>query len=102
MPMLDPVQWSIDLANYSVADVIGYLKGKSSIWIEQNVERKLRPQILGKGLSQARLSLPLGPVRSGSSNAIRAQLPARGPAWARLAGCRPEGSTGALSVRARR
>ena len=30
---------------YSVAEVIGYLKGKSSIWIAQNVERKLR--ILG-------------------------------------------------------
>ena len=28
---------------YSVAEVIGYLKGKSSIWIVQNVERKLAP-----------------------------------------------------------
>jgi putative transposase len=27
---------------YSVAEVIGFLKGKSSIWIAQNVERKLR------------------------------------------------------------
>jgi putative transposase len=27
---------------YSVAEVIGYLKGKTSIWIAQNVERKLR------------------------------------------------------------
>jgi putative transposase len=27
---------------YSVAEVIGYLKGKSSIWIAQNVERKLQ------------------------------------------------------------
>jgi putative transposase len=27
---------------YSVAEVIGYLKGKSSIWIAQNAERKLR------------------------------------------------------------
>ena len=26
----------------SVAEVIGYLKGKSSIWIAQNVDRKLR------------------------------------------------------------
>jgi putative transposase len=25
---------------YSVAEVIGYLKGKSSIWIAQNVERR--------------------------------------------------------------
>ena len=27
---------------YSVAEVIGDLKGKSSIWIAQNVERKVR------------------------------------------------------------
>ena len=27
---------------YSVSEVIGYLKGKSSIWIAQNVESKLR------------------------------------------------------------
>ena len=27
---------------YSVAEVIGYLKGKSSIWIAQNLERKAR------------------------------------------------------------
>jgi putative transposase len=27
---------------YSVAEVIGTLKGKSSIWIAQNVERKMR------------------------------------------------------------
>jgi putative transposase len=27
---------------YSVSEVIGYLKGKSSIWIAQNVERKAR------------------------------------------------------------
>ena len=27
---------------YSVAEVIGYLKGKSSVWVAQNVERKLR------------------------------------------------------------
>ena len=26
----------------SVAEVIGYLKGKSSIWVAQNVERKAR------------------------------------------------------------
>jgi putative transposase len=30
------------LTKYSVSEVIGYLKGKSSIWIAQNVERKLR------------------------------------------------------------
>ena len=27
---------------YSVAEMIEYLKGKSSIWVAQNVERKLR------------------------------------------------------------
>jgi putative transposase len=27
---------------YSVAQIIGYIKGKSSIWIAQNVERKMR------------------------------------------------------------
>jgi putative transposase len=27
---------------YSVAEVIGFLKGKSAIWIAQNVERKVR------------------------------------------------------------
>jgi putative transposase len=27
---------------YSVARIIGYMKGKSSIWIAQNVERKMR------------------------------------------------------------
>ena len=26
---------------YSVAQIIGYMKGKSSIWIAQNVERKM-------------------------------------------------------------
>jgi putative transposase len=40
----------------SVAEVIGYLKGKSSIWIAQNVERKARNflgHILGEGLLRA-------------------------------------------------
>ena len=27
---------------YSVSEIIGYIKGKSSIWIAQNVERKMR------------------------------------------------------------
>ena len=27
---------------YSVAQIIGYMKGKGSIWIAQNVERKMR------------------------------------------------------------
>jgi putative transposase len=30
------------ISDHVVAEVIGYLKGKSSIWIAQNVERKLR------------------------------------------------------------
>ena len=33
---------------YSVAQIIGYMKGKSSIWIAQNVERKMR-NFLGHG-----------------------------------------------------
>ena len=28
---------------YSVAEVIGFIKGKSSIWIAQNIERKATP-----------------------------------------------------------
>ena len=38
---------------YSVAQIIGYMKGKSSIWIAQNVERNAEfsgPQILGARL----------------------------------------------------
>ena len=27
---------------YPVAQIIGYMKGKSSIWVAQNVERKMR------------------------------------------------------------
>jgi putative transposase len=35
--------WALYSASLlSVAEVIGYLKGKSSIWIAQNVERKVR------------------------------------------------------------
>jgi putative transposase len=33
---------------YSVAEVIGYLKGKSSIWIAQKVERKVRQRAWGE------------------------------------------------------
>src|SRR5262245_57692916 len=41
--MLDHVHMLISIPpKYSVAEVIGFLKGKSSIWIAQNVERKLR------------------------------------------------------------
>ena len=40
--MSDHVHMLISIPpKYSVAEVIGYLKGKSSIWIAQNVERKL-------------------------------------------------------------
>ena len=36
---------------YSVAEVIGFMKGKSSIWIAQNVERKARNFTGHKGLA---------------------------------------------------
>jgi putative transposase len=44
--MPDHVQLISIPPKYSVAEVIGYLKGKSSIWVVQNVERKL-PNFLG-------------------------------------------------------
>jgi putative transposase len=41
--MPDHVHMLISLpAKYSMAEVIAYLKAKNSIWIAQNVERKLR------------------------------------------------------------
>ena len=41
--MSDHVHMLISIPpKYSVSEVIGYLKGKSSIWIAQNVERTLR------------------------------------------------------------
>ena len=41
--MPDPVHMLISVPpNYSVAEVIGFIKGKSSIWIAQNVEGKAR------------------------------------------------------------
>jgi putative transposase len=41
--LLDHVHMLISIPpKYSVAEVIGYLRGKSSIWIAQNVERKVR------------------------------------------------------------
>ena len=41
--MSDHVHMLISIPpKYSVAEVIGYLKGKRSIWIAQSVERKLR------------------------------------------------------------
>jgi putative transposase len=52
---------------YSVAEVIGYLKGKSSIWIAQNVERKLRNFLghkFGRGVTSFR---PLGGTRRRSA-----------------------------------
>jgi putative transposase len=48
---------------YSVAEVIGYLKGKSSIWVKQNVERKLR-NFLGHKFWRGVTSVqPLGGTR---------------------------------------
>jgi putative transposase len=41
--MADHVHMLISIPpKYAVAQTIGYLKGKSSIWIAQNVERKMR------------------------------------------------------------
>ena len=41
--MPDHVHMRISIPpKYSVAEVIGFMKGKSSIWIAQNVERKAR------------------------------------------------------------
>jgi putative transposase len=41
--MPDHVHMLISITpKYSVAQIIGYMKGKSSIWIAQNVERKMR------------------------------------------------------------
>jgi putative transposase len=41
--MADHVHMLISIPpKYSVAEVIGFMKGKSSIWIAQNIERKAR------------------------------------------------------------
>jgi hypothetical protein len=48
--MPDHVQMLISIPpKYSVAQIIGYMKGKSSIWIAQNVERKMRKGQRGRG-----------------------------------------------------
>ena len=39
---------------YSVAQIRGYMKGKSSIWIAQNVERKM-PEFSGPQVLDARI-----------------------------------------------
>ena len=41
---------------YSVAEVIGFIKGKSSIWIAQNVERKARNFTPGTGFGHVAIS----------------------------------------------
>src|SRR5262245_62520511 len=51
--MSDHVHMLISIPpKYSVSEVIGYLKGKSAIWIAQNVERTMRsvpgPSVRGK------------------------------------------------------
>ena len=48
---------------YSVAEVIGYLKGKSSIWVAQNVERKLRNFLGHKFWARGTLFRPSGGTR---------------------------------------
>jgi putative transposase len=41
--MVDHVHMLLSIPpKYSVAEVVGFIKGKSSIWIAQNVERKIR------------------------------------------------------------
>ena len=41
--MRDHVHMLISIPpKYSVANVVGFIKGKSSIWIAQNIERKVR------------------------------------------------------------
>lgn len=40
---------------YSVSEVIGYLKGKSSIWVAQNIERKMR-NFLGQNFGHEAIS----------------------------------------------
>jgi putative transposase len=39
--MPDHVHMLMISPKYSVAQIIGYMKGKSSIWIAQNIERKM-------------------------------------------------------------
>ena len=42
-PMPDHVHMLLSIPpKYSVAQIIGYMKGKGSIWIAQNVQRKMR------------------------------------------------------------
>ena len=48
---------------YSVAQIIGYTKGKSSIWIAQNVERKMRNFLGHKFWGVDTLSRPLAGTR---------------------------------------
>ena len=41
--MTDHVHMLVSIPpKYSVAEVIGFIKGKSSIWIAQNIERKAK------------------------------------------------------------
>jgi len=48
---------------YSVAQIIGYIKGKISIWIARNVERKMRNFLGHKFGRGATLSRPLAGTR---------------------------------------
>ena len=48
---------------YSVAQIIGYMKGKRSIWIAQNVERKMRNFLGHKFWGADTLSRPLAGTR---------------------------------------
>ena len=47
---------------YSVAQIIGYMKAKSSIWIAQNVERKMRNFLGHKFWARGYFVTTVGPV----------------------------------------
>ena len=57
---------------YSVAQIIGYMKGKSSIWIAQNVERKMR-NFLGVPGARSTWSRPLVGIRQVTRAYIKAE-----------------------------
>jgi|HubBroStandDraft_3_1064219.scaffolds.fasta_scaffold604983_2 hypothetical protein len=48
---------------FEVAQIIGYMKGMSSIWIAQNVERKMRNFMGHKFWARGTLSRPLAGTR---------------------------------------
>jgi putative transposase len=62
--MPDQVHMLISIPpKYSVAQIIGYMKGKSSIWIAQNVERKMRNYLGHKFWARGYSLRPLAGMR---------------------------------------